>query len=606
MNIKTLLNKKGWTGRELGIIELTNMCVLFKQSLSGVADPKPLVEPGQFQKMLNSITDSYHGKIYNGYISIHEWLKLHYNIRLAHEQQAQLRFRDLSSIITQAMMAEDVYQFEAQLPVIMTQKQFDDEKVKGRKLWLQGDDSDPGRGDSLHAMVCRAVDYYAEQLIKEPSKPNPLKPIRKKYVAEAITSPLIRARYNEAKDNGYWLLEDGTGRRSDQMTDEEWEAAITTPKMRDMLTQIDLEGKLPSVPYGLSSVDVAEARMRDRASFMYSGMTTAEAEAAQKKKDLEDGLGSLTTWHLYEEFPEDLSKWDVITDLITVWSIYSEAFETMNPDPEKYMEDLKDFYAEFREIILLMLKDIDEKWYGGKAGLVDLPLEQWDSVCFDWTEIYERDLYGFRAETDRTELLFDGNQKAIFNGVAILQEGEFNTRHIDERGYYQQPAISHSFSSKSLESFFPEAERFAYNLESVESSRESLLDSYYYLKAFNIAIDMIAERFDVPEVEVFKADLGSIEAKIEAINELVPLLYMMIQDTMCYYDEQLKQKKLQVLRDIFTPIDWKSIEIPAEDIAQAESLMEGFRAFEKDTDLSDILFWRKPAEEGGEEADLNE
>lgn len=580
MNIKTLLNKKGWTGRELGIIELTNMCVLFKQSLSGVADPKPLVEQGQFQKMLNSITDSYHGKIYNGYISIHEWLKLHYNIRMAHEQQAQLRFRDLSSIITEVMMAEDVYRFEAQLPVIMTQKQYNDEKAKGRKQWLQGDDGDPGRGDSLHAMVCRAVDYYAEQLIKEPSKPNPLKPIRKKYVAEAITSPLIRARYNEAKDNGYWLLEDGTGRRSDQMTDEEWQAAITIPKM-------------------------TEARMRDRASFMYSGMTTSEAEDAQKKKDLEDGLGSLTTWHIYEEFPEDLSKWDVITDLFTVWRIYSEAFEIMNPDPEKYMEDLKDFYAEFREIILLMLKDIDEKWYGGKAGLVDLPLEQWDTVCFDWTEIYERDLYGFQAETDRTELLFDKNQKAIFNGIAILQEGEFNTRHIDERGYYQQPDISHSSFSESLESFFPESERFAYNLESVESSRESLLDSYYYLKAFNIAIDMIAERFDVPEVEVFKTDLGRIEAQIEAINELVPLLYMMIQNTMCYYDEQIKKKKLQVLRDIFTPIDWRSIEIPAEDIAQAESLMEGFRAFEKDTDLSDILFWRKPAEKGGEEADLD-
>lgn len=582
MNIKTLLNKKGWTGRELGIIELTNMCVLFKQSLSGVADPKPLVEQGQFQKMLNSITDSYHGKIYNGYISIHEWLKLHYNIRMAHEQQAQLRFRDLSSIITEAMMAEDVYRFEAQLPVIMTQKQYNDEKAKGRKQWLQGDDGDPGRGDSLHAMVCRAVDYYAEQLIKEPSKPNPLKPIRKKYVAEAITSPLIRARYNEAKDNGYWLLEDGTGRRSDQMTDEEWQAAITIPKM-------------------------TEARMRDRASFMYSGMTTSEAEDAQKKKDLEDGLGSPTTWHIYEEFPEDLSKWDVITDLSTVRSIYSEAFEIMNPDPEKYMEDLKDFYAEFREIILLMLKDIDEKWYGGKAGLVDLPLEQWDTVCFDWTEIYERDLYGFQAETDRTEFLFDKNQKAIFNGIAILQEGEFNTRHIDERGYYQQPDISHSSFSESLESFFPESERFAYNLESVESSRESLLDSYYYLKAFNIAIDMIAERFDVPEVEVFKTDLGRIEAQIEAINELVPLLYMKIQNTMCYYDEQIKKKKLQVLRDIFTPIDWRSIEIPAEDIAQAESLMEGFRAFEKDTDLSlsDILFWRKPAEKGGEEADLD-
>jgi hypothetical protein len=604
-NIKTLLNKKGWTAKELGIIELTNMCSMFKQGLEGVAEPKPLVEKGQFQKMLGSITDSHQAKIYNGYISIHEWLTLHYNVRLAQEQQAQLRYKDLIGILTMAMMAEDVYQYEAQLPVIMTQKQYDDEVAAGRKLWLQGDESDPGRADSLHAMVCRAVDYYAEQLVRDPKKPNPLKPIRQKYVAEPITSPLIRARYNEAADNGYWLIEDGSGRRSDQMTDEEWQKAITTPKMEKVLEQLDLEGKLPAAPPGFSASDMAMERLKNRASFLYSGMTASEADEAQKLVDLKAGLGALTTYHLYEEFPEELTKWDVITDLITIWSIYSEAFETMNPDPEKYMEDLRDFHSEFREIIDAMLQDIDEKWYGGKAGLVDLPLEEWETVGFNWTELYERDLYGFRAETDRTELLFDGNQKAIFNGIAILQKGDFNTRHIDERGHYIPPQIQHSFTSKSLESFFPESEKFADSLDALESGRNALLDSYYYLKAFNLVIDMIAEYYGVPDLEVFKADIARIEAKMEGINEMIPLLYMSIQDTFYYHNEDLKQKKLQVLRDIFTPIDWKSLKIPEEGIETVKAYFEGFRAF-KDISISDILFWRKPAAEEGEEADLHE
>ena len=69
-DIKKLLNKKGWTGRELGIIELTNMSEMYRQALEGVAEPTPLVEAGQFQKMINGIVDRSQGIVYNGYISI--------------------------------------------------------------------------------------------------------------------------------------------------------------------------------------------------------------------------------------------------------------------------------------------------------------------------------------------------------------------------------------------------------------------------------------------------------------------------------------------------------------------------------------------------------
>ena len=69
MDMKRLLNKKGWTGRELGIIELTNMAVQFRQALQG-EEPKPLIETSQLQKMVNEIKDPVQGRAYNGYISI--------------------------------------------------------------------------------------------------------------------------------------------------------------------------------------------------------------------------------------------------------------------------------------------------------------------------------------------------------------------------------------------------------------------------------------------------------------------------------------------------------------------------------------------------------
>ena len=62
-DIKRLLNKKGWTGKELGILELTNMATLFRQRISGNQNPTPLVTKWQFKKMISSIKDSTKGRI---------------------------------------------------------------------------------------------------------------------------------------------------------------------------------------------------------------------------------------------------------------------------------------------------------------------------------------------------------------------------------------------------------------------------------------------------------------------------------------------------------------------------------------------------------------
>ena len=59
-DIKRLLNKKGWTGRELGILELTNMAIMFRQAIEGKPQ-KPLIEEAQFRKMINAITDRQQG-----------------------------------------------------------------------------------------------------------------------------------------------------------------------------------------------------------------------------------------------------------------------------------------------------------------------------------------------------------------------------------------------------------------------------------------------------------------------------------------------------------------------------------------------------------------
>ena len=201
-DIKRLLNKKGWTGRELGILELTNMAVMFRQALEG-KEPQPLVEQAQLRKMINTITDRQQGQVYNGYISIHEWLSIRYNIAQTQLQQAQLQYRTLVGYITDATLAEDVYRYIEQLPAIMTQKQYEDTKARSIEERFKDED-----GEELYScvfnLVERAITYYSRQLQKEPSKPNPLKAIRKKYVSQPVKSKLILSRWNETQGEGYY------------------------------------------------------------------------------------------------------------------------------------------------------------------------------------------------------------------------------------------------------------------------------------------------------------------------------------------------------------------------------------------------------------------
>ena len=576
-DIKKLLRKKGWTGRELGIIEISNRCSVFSQRMSGIQNPVPMVTKAQFQTMLNSIQDRYQAKVYSGYMSIHEWLSLYYNVCNSHIQQAQFQFTKLSNVIERAIQAEDIFHYIEGLPLIMTQQQYEDEKAKGRKLWFEDN------GDDLLALVFRAFGYYAKLLTTDPKKPNPLKPIRKKYLAEPISSPIIKARYNEVVKHGYYLLEDG--RRSDQMTDEEWEAAVTAPAISNAM-----------VP-GLDTDDIETHDLINRANIMYRGGSYEDVRQEQEERRKRSNPTLPFTFQLYDDLPEDLNKWDFLIDGCAVYDVYYNSVGGQGTE-EEYVEEATDFVAEFADMVKAMLQDIDESLGKGAGFVLQLPIQEWQTTVIEWEYLYDHDLYGIREETDRTDILFDGNSRAMFNGIAIIDpaSGALDKVHnIDDRGYYVPPEIQNTYKSTSLEAYFTEAEHYAEKVDELERSREALLDSYYLLKAFNIALEMIAEHFDLPDIKCFSTPVADIEANMDDLNELIPILYLRIIDTQ-YEDEDLQQKKLQVLQDIFTAIDYKSLEIPAEKIDQVRALFGDFKAF-KDNAMDDILFYRERAGE---------
>ena len=380
------------------------------------------------------------------------------------------------------------------------------------------------------------------------------------------------------------------------MTGEEWQEAITTPKMKEALTQRATDGS--GTDYTRA---IAELRLMDRSRVIFNGGTEEEADKAQHKADYERGLAVPAEWHTYTEPPTDLTKWDIIEQELLL-EFYPASLDGEDPYTESnFNASMEDFKKEFSELVTAMLSDMDKRYFKGeKVQTSKLPVKEWGSTTISWRRLYELDFYGERAEAESDTSIFNANKRALFNGVAIVRPSDLlnQSRRIDEQGFYKEPEIQSSLENFSLEAFFTEAEDYATNIEVMETSRETFLDSYYFIIGYNYAIDRIAAVYDVPELEVFKMSIEELSDRIDAFNALVPVLYRRIKDT-DYSDKELQAKKLQVLKDYFQPVEYKALAIPEDRKTQIEELLEDFKAFKpENADRFYNLLCTRPKTEG--------
>ena len=565
MNIDKLLKKQGWTGEELGRLAIANTFTGFSQALQGVKDPKPLISDADFTKMINTIKEPEEGRAYNDYLKIHDWIRTTYNMAIAQEQQAQLNFNKLLSILSNAMIAEDLYKYIEKLPAIMTEKQYKDLVASRTEEILHPDGEDIGF--NVFNLLEQSLLFYMGLLQKEPRKKNPLKPLKKKLEKELVTDPRILSRYNEVMGNGYYEREDGT--RSDKVPSEEW--GKLTPVTEDPEAQLELKIKCKAF------IDK---------KIMEEGLTEEEAEKELEKiPELALFIEKPATWHYYDNPPEDLNKWEILQtgDL----SEYYPALEGKGTEEEE-LADIEAFKKEFPEVVATLLKDMEQFI----KGISSVPTKEWLTNVYMWEDLYKVDFYGFRkdfVESDTT--IFDGNYRAIFNGIAILRPSDLLSKSpcINEKGYYEAPAPRRAILALSLENFFTESENYATETARVEDERATFRESVYYLLGYNKALELIAEKYKVEEVLVAQIPFKGMIDRLNAFNGLVRSLYTRIKDTH-YEDKELQEKKLEVLKDILYPIDDSFLVIPEERIAQAKRAMKDFKAFKESSyDLCSIL-----------------
>ena len=574
-DINRLLKKKGWTGEETGKALIYSLVNDYKQTLAGSTDPKPLFPSERIREMLHGFRASASDiETYNRYIELQNWIKQYQAVANAYFQRFQSSINEFIAVVRSAETAESEYRYIERLPRIMTQKQYDALKAKRIEETLDPDgDRTDAIGDSLLYLIFRAVDYFALQLEREPKKANPLKAVKKRYQKQPETNPAIIAVWMKEQSEGYYQLPDGT--RSDEVSKEEWQERFLyfSPDMQRLLAEAE-EG-LTGLPGSLS----------------YERLTK-EARAAHMGEEPPEKGKSAATWHTYERAPEGLTKWDIIEAHASGEIFFSEYYPSTESDtatPEDYIADATAFKKEFPELVDAILKALDAMGYTyGEEGrpLSAIPVEEWETTVISWRELYNASFPGFREWVEADTNIFNGDKRALMNGIAILRASDLlkgvqgrRSLAIDEEGNYIEPDGSTAYSDLfGLEKYTPANPESGDSINDIEENRKALEESLHWLIGYDTALQLIAEEIGIADFTIFSVDIERCLTRTEAVNNLFDMLYQDIA-AIDYADKEKKAAKLEALRDVFYPLKTDELAISDGRRKQAAKMLEGLEAF---------------------------
>lgn len=578
MDVKQLLSKKGWTGEETGKALILDLINSYKQTLAGSRDPKPLFPPEKITQMLHGFRASRADiEAYNRYINLQNWIMQYQAVANANLQRFNSCFNEFVSIHTAAESAENEYRFIERLPRIITQKQYEELKAKRieEQLDPKGDGTD-AIGDNVFSLILRLIEYYARELEANPKAANPLKAIKKRYSSKAVDNHAYIIGYNKEMGEGYSQLPDGT--RSDEVDTETWQARLLhySPDLQRL--KAEAEEGYAGQPGSLSYERLAK-----------------EARAAHMGEPKPDEGRSAAIWHVYEEAPEGLTKWELIRADAEGDAYFSEYIPALTGEeitPEAFIADAEAFKKEFPELVEAAFKALDAMGYtygeeGAEKPLSSIPVSEWETTVFSWRELYNADFPGFRKEIESDYSVFDGDKRALLNGVAVLRPSDFLLKPIngrtcaaiDENGYFKEPEGEALYSNLfGLNAYLPDNPESGDNIDRVERNRATLEESLHFIIGYDAALELIAKEIGIPDFTIFRADGERCLSRTEALNGLFDLLYTHI-DEIAYRDKERKAAKLQALRDVFYPIDTEAFTISEARKKKAAEMLEGLQAF---------------------------
>lgn len=571
--LKNLLKKKGWTGKEVGQLLIASMLNDIKQQKQ--EEKTPLFSQSDFEKMESSLTSDRDYISYGVYRDLYSSIIDSFNRGQGLYQQFYNGFSRLFTELREVENADNAQKSIDDTPLIMTESQYN-------RLEAEAVQTLRGYKESYYSLLFYILEKFLDAGDKAPEPIRTAIEATKKIPAEKVS---FSSSYNEQMGEGYYTLPDG--RRSDQLTSEEWQQALLDTFLNNhkltinekpataeetvkhfnqkrliksyelffkgakAIRELTLERTGKELPF--TDEEIEEA-LNDTIDYVGKARYNPTAEQIAEALD----FSTPTKWHTYEELPEGLTAYDLL-DLITDSSRYGET------DPKKH---LKAFKAEYTELYNALNAYIEERVPNARG----LKPNQLYKDIVSWGELADAGIIGYISlvQPDNNQIvdIWTGKEdttenksrrlRAGFKGIAILKNPY--SHQTDENGDYIETK-SPLLYFQNLYTLEGDGDKIA----TIHGYSHSLIyPALGYLYAFNALMEIIGNVYDLPELaEVARYDTSTFESKMSAFNNF---LYIFYHDV--YGNEEEQEHKRAIIKEVFSPLEADTLKPSQEAIEE--------------------------------------
>ena len=575
-SIKSLLSKKGWTGEEVGKALIAS---LLNDIRYQGQEHELLFTQADFDKMESSLSTDRDYLAYGVYRDIYSSIVDTYNRGQGLYQQFYNGYYRYVMHLQGAMKADNALKQAEYYPLIMTEEQYhkaERETVEEKKRF----------GESFYSLVFTLMEYFLNALDNGEKVPADIAKAIEATKKEPAKGHALYSRYNELMGEGYYSLPDG--RRSDQMTSEEWQKALEELYLSSH--KLTINGRpataeetvkhyngnrlLKGWELFFRGADAIKEAYRER-----TGRDLPEAGEQEILDELElvlDGIGKApynplrsslyelyteetpTEWHYYTEAPEGLTAYDLLDLIIDESGSYADLAEQK--------AKLKAFKTEYKDLYTALEAYIKENV--PRAG--ELKPAQLYKDFIGWGELAEHKIGNFETllAPDNAEILqlleeqglkFTDKNRAFLRGIAIIQKPR--EYQLTESGDYKETPNP----LEDLDSLEKIAEDTQKRIEIEELQHHLFIPALSYLYAYNALIELIGAVYDIDGIEVAKFDTSYFESQLDAFNNLLYSFYYSV-----YGDKEQKARKRELIKEVFSPVYAEEYKPTGDAIAKAK------------------------------------
>lgn len=582
-----LLKKKGWTGKEVGQLLIASMLNDIKQQ--GQGEKTPLFSQADFEKMESSLNSDFDYLSYGVYRELYSSIIDSFNRGQGLCQQFYNGFSRLFTVLREVQTADNVQKAYDDTPLIMTESQY-------KRLEAEAVQTLKGNKESYYSLLFYILEKSLDAGDEAPEPIRTAIEATKEIPAEKIT---FSRSYNEQMGEGYYSLPDG--RRSDQMTSEEWQKALEEEILRTH--KLTINGEPASTEETIREYN-RDRRIKSYELFFKGAKAIRELVLERTGKELDGtdeeieealndilndtidyvgkarynpnaekiaealGFSTPTEWHTYEELPEGLTAYDLLY-LITESSRYGET------DKKKHLKAFKTEYKELYTALNAYIEENVPKARGLKPNQLYKDIVSWgelaDAGIIGYSSLIQpddREIVQIWTEGEDTTENKSKRLRAGLRGIAILRNpASYQT---DENGDYieEKSPLPFFLSLYTLEG---DGDKIA----EINSYIDNLIyPALSYLYAFNSLMGIIGKVYDLPELEkVARFDTRICESNMSGYNGMLYLFYHNV-----YGNEEEKQRKRAIIKKIFRPLEADTLKPSQEAIEEvtAELTKLGF------------------------------